>query len=34
MEVVKIGKETWRIAVIHQIRQSFFAANVFAVQYT
>ena len=29
MEIVKIGDKTWQKAVIHQIRQSFFTANVF-----
>ena len=29
MEIVKIGKKTWRIAIIHQICQSFFTAKVF-----
>ena len=29
----KIGEKTWRIAVIHQIRQRVFAANVFYCNY-
>ena len=29
MEIIKIGKNTWRNAVILQIRRSFFTTNVF-----
>ena len=29
MEIVKIGENIWQIAVIRQIRQSFFTTKVF-----
>ena len=29
MEIMKIGVKTWQIAIIRQICQSFFTANVF-----
>ena len=29
MEIMKIGNKTWLNAVIHQVRPSFFSANVF-----
>ena len=33
MVMVKIGKKTWQILVIHQIYQSFFTTDFFTVQY-
>ena len=32
MEIVKIGKKTWQIAIIHQICQSFLPPMFFTVR--